>query len=98
MPGVPRLYKSLRVEAAAHVLTGVFSDSRRQPDAGSGCTDTRNASVEAADQSIRGIVLNVDSPGGEANGIAEFAQSVRAVSASKPVVSHAGDLMASAAL
>jgi len=57
-----------------------------------------DASVEAADQSIRGIVLNVDSPGGEANGIAEFAQSVRAVSASKPVVSYAGDLMASAAL
>lgn len=30
MPGVPRLYKSLRVKAVAHVPTGVFSDSRCQ--------------------------------------------------------------------
>lgn len=30
MPGVPRLYKSLLVKAAAHVLCDVFSDSRCQ--------------------------------------------------------------------
>lgn len=30
MPGVPRLYKSLRVKAAAHVLADVLLPSRRQ--------------------------------------------------------------------
>lgn len=34
MPGVPRLYNSLRVKAVAHVLADVFSDSRCQPAAG----------------------------------------------------------------
>jgi hypothetical protein len=30
MPGVPRLYKSLRVKAVAHALVGMLSDSRCQ--------------------------------------------------------------------
>lgn len=44
---------------------------------------------------IRGIVLEIDSPGGQVAGISEFAEQVRA--ASKPVVAYISDLGASAA-
>ncbi|MDQ3562853.1 MAG: S49 family peptidase [Pseudomonadota bacterium] len=44
---------------------------------------------------IRGVVLEIDSPGGQVAGISEFAEQVRA--ASKPVVSYISDLGASAA-
>jgi capsid assembly protease len=44
---------------------------------------------------IRGIVLEVDSPGGQIAGISEFADQVHA--AGKPVVAYVGDLAASAA-
>lgn len=46
------------------------------------------------DPAIKAIVLNMDTPGGEANGIAEFAQMVR--SASKPVVAYVDGMAASA--
>jgi ClpP class serine protease len=45
---------------------------------------------------VKGIVLDVDSPGGEAAGINEFAEMVRA--AKKPVVAYVGNCAASAAL
>ncbi len=48
-----------------------------------------------SDPAVKSIVLNVDSPGGQANGIAEFAAMVRA--SSKPVVAYVGDTAASAA-
>lgn len=48
-----------------------------------------------ADPSVRAIVLNIDSPGGQVSGIAEFAQMVR--SAIKPVVAYVGGAAASAA-
>lgn len=48
-----------------------------------------------ADPQIKAIVLNMDSPGGQANGIAEFAQMVRA--ATKPVVAYVDGMAASAA-
>lgn len=51
----------------------------------------------AAEQNpaIRQIVLVIDSPGGQANGIAEFAQMVR--SAGKPVIAYIDNVAASAA-
>ena len=44
---------------------------------------------------IRGIVLEIDSPGGQVAGISEFAEQVRA--ANKPVVAYISDVGASAA-
>lgn len=49
----------------------------------------------ADDPAVRAIVLNFDSPGGQASGIAEFAQMVRA--AAKPVVAYVDGSAASAA-
>ncbi|HET6718088.1 MAG TPA: S49 family peptidase, partial [Rhodocyclaceae bacterium] len=47
------------------------------------------------DPAVTAIVLNIDSPGGQANGIAEFASMVRA--AKKPVVAYVDGSAASAA-
>lgn len=52
------------------------------------------AALEA--DSVKAIVLQLDTPGGEARGIAEFAAAVRAANATKPVVAYAGDMAASA--
>jgi ClpP class serine protease len=46
---------------------------------------------------VRSILLNIDSPGGEANGIAEFAQMIYDARATKPVTAYVGGLGASAA-
>lgn len=48
-----------------------------------------------ADKSVRGIVLDIDSPGGEVAGMFELAD--RIVASSKPVYAHANELAASAA-
>ncbi len=45
---------------------------------------------------ISSILLDVDSPGGEANGVGEFAAMVRAANERKPVVAYVGGLAASA--
>jgi len=47
------------------------------------------------DPNVKAVVLAMDSPGGQANGIAEFAQMVRA--AKKPVVAYVDGSAASAA-
>jgi ClpP class serine protease len=49
------------------------------------------------DPSVKSIVLEIDSPGGQVAGIAEFAAQVRAASAVKPVIAYVSDLGASAA-
>lgn len=46
------------------------------------------------DPSVHNIVLNVDSPGGQASGVGEFADMVRA--SSKPVTAYVGNMAASA--
>lgn len=51
--------------------------------------------VALDDPSVESIVLNIDSPGGMASGVAEFADMVRA--ADKPVTAYIGSLGASAA-
>lgn len=43
------------------------------------------------------IVLNIDSPGGQAPGIAELAAQIAAARGQKPIVAYAGDMAASAA-
>lgn len=50
-----------------------------------------------ADPQIGGILLDLDSPGGEAGGVFELAQRIRAVSRIKPIWAHANDAAYSAA-
>jgi len=49
------------------------------------------------DPSVASIVLNIDSPGGEANGVSELADAIRAACEVKPVVAYVGGTGASAA-
>jgi len=46
---------------------------------------------------VRAILLNIDSPGGEANGVSEFADQVFLARGTKPVVAYVGGMAASAA-
>lgn len=46
---------------------------------------------------VKGIALNIHSPGGQLAGVAELAQAIRAARDVKPIVAYAGDLAASAA-
>lgn len=50
-----------------------------------------------ADPQIGGILLDLDSPGGEAGGVFELAQRIHAASAIKPIWAHANDAAYSAA-
>ena len=57
------------------------------------------AQIEAAvaDHTVRGIVLDIDSPGGEATGAFGFYETIRAARQRKPVVAVVNDMAASAA-
>ncbi|AKJ30676.1 S49 family peptidase [Caldimonas brevitalea] len=50
-----------------------------------------------ADPDVKGVLLDIDSPGGEAGGVFELAQRIRAASRTKPVWAHANDAAFSAA-
>ena len=50
-----------------------------------------------ADPQVTGILLDLDSPGGEASGVFELAERIRAASQIKPVWAHANDAAYSAA-
>lgn len=50
-----------------------------------------------ADPQVQGILLDIDSPGGEAGGVFELAERIRAATAVKPVWAHANDAAYSAA-
>ena len=70
-------------------------------DAYSGLTSYKTivAALDAAsaDPKVRGVVLDIDSPGGEASGAMETAAAIRALSARKRVVAYVDSLAASAA-
>ena len=51
----------------------------------------------AADPAVRAIVLHVDSPGGQSNGVQELAAAVRSATSRKPVLAHVGSMAGSAA-
>lgn len=67
----------------------------------SGATTVQNLAVDlrkAADNPlITHIVLNIDSPGGQVNGIQEFADQVREVATIKPVLAYVDGMAASGA-
>ncbi len=48
----------------------------------------RDLSAAMADSQVRSIMLRIDSPGGEANGVQELAAQIRAASAIKPVTAY----------
>lgn len=48
-----------------------------------------------ADRQVRAILLNVDSPGGEVNGIAEMAAMIEGARGTKPIVAYVGGSAAS---
>ena len=50
-----------------------------------------------ADPQVAGILLDLDSPGGEASGVFELAERIRAASTIKPIWAHANDAAYSAA-
>lgn len=50
-----------------------------------------------ADASVTGVVLLVDSPGGDFGGVLEAADAIRGLRASKPIVAFCDGIMASAA-
>ena len=68
-------------------LSGATALSDVAMDLGLARTDTR----------VRAIMLAIDSPGGEATGIGEAAEAIRAIAAEKPVAAHVEGLCASAA-
>lgn len=57
------------------------------------------ARLDAAvnDPQVQGILLDIDSPGGEAGGVFELADRIRAASTPKPIWAHANDAAYSAA-
>lgn len=67
----------------------------------SGATSTQELAtdLQAAldDPKVKGIILNVDSPGGEANGINELGDMVYAARGKKPIKAYGGGTVASAA-
>jgi len=70
-------------------------------DAASGLTSYARiaADIDAAlaAPEVAGILLDIDSPGGEAGGVFELGAHIRAANAVKPVWAHAGDAAFSAA-
>lgn len=57
----------------------------------------RDFNAALNDSTVKAIVLEIDSPGGQVAGVAEFASMVRAGTRSKPVTAYVGNLAASAA-
>lgn len=51
----------------------------------------------AEDKSISRIILDIDSPGGDARGISELASTIKSVKEKKPVIAYASGMCASAA-
>ncbi|WP_407156317.1 S49 family peptidase [Bradyrhizobium sp. STM 3557] len=61
-------------------------------------TVRRDLQTAMDNASVRAILLNIHSPGGEAAGVAELASAIHDIRGRKPIVSYAGDQAASAAL
>jgi signal peptide peptidase SppA len=58
---------------------------------------SRMLNAALADDDVRAILLEIDSPGGEAAGLFDFAARVRAATKEKPIVAHANETAFSAA-
>ena len=57
----------------------------------------RDFNVALEDPAVESIIFDIDSPGGEVNGVNEFAQAVYAARGKKPIAAYIGGIGASAA-
>ena len=73
----------------ANIFTEICGDTSTQTLANDITTAVENPAISH-------IVLNVDSPGGQASGIAELAELIKGASQVKPVIGYVDDLAASA--
>ncbi|MGO1073369.1 S49 family peptidase [Lysobacter sp. CA199] len=101
--GPPTPTPSLATEQGIYVLPihGTLVQRTVGLDALSGLTSylsiARRLDAALADDSVRGILLEIDSPGGEAAGVFDLADKIRAASAVKPIWAVANDAAFSAA-
>lgn len=72
-------------------LIALISGGMHTPDLVAALDDART------NRAVKGVLLEVDSPGGEATGIEDAADQIRALDARKPVVAHVSGFGASAA-
>lgn len=100
----PRSRVPLRVDEdgiARIQITGTLTRRNLLVEAFSGLSgyDKIGAEIDAAleDPRVKGILLEVDSPGGEAGGVFDLADRIRTARESKPIVAHAGEDACSAA-
>lgn len=57
----------------------------------------RDFAAAMANPQVKSILLNIDSPGGEANGVSEFADMIHAARGTKPIMAYVGGQASSAA-
>lgn len=101
--GPPMPAPALANEQGIYVLPihGTLAQRAVGLDAMSGLTSyisiARRLDAALADDSVRGIVLEIDSPGGEAAGVFDLADKIRAASGVKPIWAVANDAAFSAA-
>lgn len=87
-----------RQSIAVVMLTGVLMKSVSSMDDGTSTVAARREIRKAAaDPSIDGIMIAIDSPGGSVSGTADLAAEVKAAAGRKPVYAFADDCCASAA-
>jgi capsid assembly protease len=95
--------RTFRIDGGVAVISIVGSLVNRGAwiGANSGATSYEGLSKQltdaAADPKVKGVILDIDSPGGEATGMFTLAAKVREVAAIKPVVAVVNDMAASAA-
>ena len=77
----------------------VHKTGNLDPESGMQGYDGVRAKMEMAlqDNRVNGIMLNIDSPGGEVSGAFDMADFIAAAGQKKKVAAYAGDMMASAA-
>ena len=99
----PVIAPSVRTQSSIAVIP-VFGTLVRRTnglEAASGLTSyaelTARLQTASVDQAVRGVLLEIDSPGGEAGGVFELAEHVRALAQHKPVWAVAVDSALSAA-
>ncbi len=101
--GRPSNHGPYRVENSAAVLPIVGSLVNRGAWVGAYSGLVSYEGIEAqldaaiADDTVNRIVLDIDSPGGEATGMFRLAEKLRAVRERKPVTAYVNDMAASAA-
>jgi signal peptide peptidase SppA len=101
----PRLERGyeLRGNVAVIPIRGVIAkyasqvNGSSQPRGTAAETVLRGLRAALSDDAVKGILLNIDSPGGTVSGVPALAEEIFAASGEKPIWAYSQDLMASAA-